>query len=91
MYNIQLVFHEMPFDPYYRFDKELITGIFKKVNNKEITLPMIPTKEMAIDLSSFNSYFKFTKKEVEAIKDCNQIYEINNIIVTLSNIELWIS
>lgn len=91
MYKVQLVFIELPFAPYYEYDEELISSIEEKVNNKEITLPIIPTTEMQIDLSTFDTDFEFTEKEIEAINDCNQLYKINNIIVTSSNVKIWLS
>jgi hypothetical protein len=91
MYKAQLVFIELPFTPYYEYDEKLILDIKEKVNNKEITLPIIPTKDMQIDLSTFNIDFEFTEKQTEAIDDCNQLYDIDNIIVTSSNVEIWLS
>lgn len=91
MHKIQLVFLELPFTPYYEYDEKLILNIKEKVNNKEIKLPIIPTKEMKIDLSTFDSDFEFTEKQIEAIDDGNQLYDIDNIVVTSSNVEIWIS
>jgi len=91
MHKVQLVFIELPFAPYYEYDEKLILNIKEKVNNKEIELPIIPTKEMKLDLSTFNSDFEFTEKEIEAIDDCNQLYDIDTIVVTSSNVEIWLT
>ena len=91
MHKVQLVLLELPFEPYYEYDEKLILNIKEKVNNKEIMLPIIPTKDMKIDLSTFNINFDFTDKEMEAINDCNKLYDIDTIVVTSSNVEIWLS
>ena len=91
MYRIQLVFIELPFEPYSHFGEDIVMSIREKVNNQEILLPIIPTKEMQIDLSTFEEAFKFNEKEMEAIEDCNSIYNIDSLIITSGNVEIWIS
>lgn len=91
MVRVQLIFNELPFEPYGKFNKDLIRGIKEKVNNKEVGFTVVPTTEMVIDLSTFEGNYRFSEKQMEAICDCNMLYIIDTIIITSSNIELRIS
>ena len=88
--KVQLVFTDLPIKPYHIFDKTVMLSILEKVNQTEIDLPFSPSKEMKIDLSTFDSVFNFSEIELEAIEDSNSIFDIKTIVITCNNIELWL-
>ena len=65
-------------------------GIKNKVHKKIIELPYIPTKEMKVDLSTYSEFYGFTKNELQWINDCNQIFNITNIIIEIDRIKIWL-
>ena len=66
------------------------SGIKKKVHNKLIELPSLPTKEMQVDISSFSDIYNFNDNEIEWINDCNQYHYITNIFVKIDRVEIWL-
>jgi hypothetical protein len=55
-------------------------SINEKVKDKIISIPCLPTKEMAIDLLAFSSIFGFTEEEISYI-DCAPFYPVADIII----------
>lgn len=69
---------------------QLIESIKEKVHNTLIELLCVPTKEMAIDISSFAEAYKFTKAELYWITDDNQIMTISDMIIKCDRLEIWL-
>ena len=69
---------------------EVNKTIRKKVYNKIVEIPCIPTKGMQVDISSFEEIFGFSKEEMEWIEDCNQYFFITNIFIKPTHLELWL-
>jgi hypothetical protein len=77
-------------EPYYIFSKKLIDGVFEKIEGSQINLKFVPTKEMGIDLSSFENELKLSEKEIEYLTDGNQLFCIHSIDITSSGLTIWL-
>lgn len=71
-------------------ESEVNKTIKKKVHDKIVEIPCIPTKEMQVDISSFADIFGFSKEEMEWIDDCNQYYFITHIFIKPTHLEVWL-
>lgn len=92
--KVEFVFYNDPITGYdVRHEKEIDPinlSIRDTVHGKIIDLPCIPTKEMRIDLSTFQEIYGFSEKEMEWIDDCNYLFSILHIIITPTHLEVWI-
>jgi hypothetical protein len=70
--------------------KKINLSIEKKVHNKIFEIPCIPTKDMLIDITTFQDLFKFSKKEISYLQDCNYHFKIEDIIIHLNHISIWL-
>lgn len=94
--KVEFYFPEDPITGYngdYRLkleQSEVNKTIMKKVHDKIVEIPCIPTKGMGVDISSFAEIFGFSKEEMEWIYDCNQYYFITHIFIKPTHLELWL-
>ena len=70
--------------------REVNKTIMKKVHNKIVEIPCIPTKEMQVDIASFAEIFGFSKEEMAWIEDLNQYYFVTCIFIKPTHLEVWI-
>ena len=73
-------------DEHYKVNKT----IKEKVHYKVIEIPFLPTKEMEVDISSFEKVFGFSKKEMEWLDDCNGIKVIAKVVIKPTHLEVWL-
>lgn len=83
-------------DPISGFDKifqeqvdRINLSLRDTVHGKIINLPCIPTKEMEIDLSTFEEVYNFTEEEMEWVDDW-PIFSISHIRIHPTHLEVWL-
>lgn len=91
--KVEFVFYNDPISGYNEIWKEQIDkvncSLRGTVHGKIINLPCIPTKEMEIELSTFEELYNFTEEEMEWLDDC-AIYSIKLIRIKPTHLEVWL-
>lgn len=94
MYKISFFFCDIPITGYSDSEWENLKvvnqSIINKVNYKIIDIPYMPAKNMTVDILSFNDFFDFSKNEYEWLDDCNNIFDIDNLMMNPNFIEIWL-
>jgi hypothetical protein len=93
MYKAQLVLLEPAFDPTFCNNNGLKAGLVesidRKVSYRDIELPIVPSKEMQIDIREFE--YGFTDEEMEALMIApNFRFNIDDIDVCATYIRLYL-
>jgi hypothetical protein len=91
--KVEFVFLNDPISGYDKIWQEQIDrvnlSLRETVHGKIINLPCIPTKEMEIDLSTFEEVYNFTEEEMEWVDDC-PLFAISHIRIHPTHLEVWI-
>lgn len=71
--------------------EEKYQSLIDKIESADIDFPCIPTKEMIIDLVAFRKCYNFTKDELSILCDCNNLFQIDEIIIHPKKLVLELS
>ena len=70
--------------------EKLSSSIIQKVQSKVIDLPCTPCINMEINIHSFSKVFSFTPEEEYFLEDNDMRFKINNIVILIDHLEIWI-